>query len=144
MRRNGQFALHQFRIANDRHAKPAVIAPQYLHPLSLHLTDITTAGASWLPAIADCLLRSIQQRVQNGQFLSGLAKNVSNLLVAPHANKRIERLLVYVIVPTLSIDQTPTLQPVEPSYDGSAGHAHIGSKLGDREGLAFNIAKRHA
>ena len=52
------------------------------------------------------LLRSIQQSVQIGQFLGGLAQNVSNLLVAPHANKRIERLLVYVIVPTPSIDQT--------------------------------------
>jgi len=61
------------------------------------------------------ILGSIQQSIQNGQFLSGFAQNVSNLLVAPHANKRIERLLVYVIVPTPSIDQTPTLQPVEPS-----------------------------
>src|SRR6516164_10319521 len=47
------------------------------------------------------ILRSIQQSVQNGQFLSGLAQNVSHLLIASHANKRIERLLVYVIVATL-------------------------------------------
>src|SRR3974377_845229 len=87
---------------------------------------------------------SIQQSVQNGQFLGGLSQNLPNLLVAPHANKRIERLLVYVIVPTPALDQTPTLQPVEPAYDGSAGHAHIGSNLGHRERLAFNIAKRHA
>ena len=88
--------------------------------------------------------KSIQQRVQNGQFLTGPAQNVSNLLVAPHANERIERLLVDVIVTTLAIDQPPTLQPVEPAYDGSAGHAHIGSDLGHRERLAFNITKRHA
>ena len=48
----------------------------------------------------------MRQSVQNSQILSSLAQNVSHLLVASHANKRIERLLVYVIVPTPSIDQT--------------------------------------
>jgi hypothetical protein len=81
---------------------------------------------------------------KTAQFLSGFAQNVSHLLVASHANKGIERILMYVIVATLAIDQTPTLQPLEPAYDGSAGHAHIGSNLGDRERLVFNIAKRYA
>src|SRR6516165_8833144 len=80
---------------------------------------------------------SIQQSIQHGQLFSRLAQNVSNLLVAAHAKKRIERLLVYVIVTTLAFDQTPTLQPVEPAYDGGAGHEHIGSNLGHRERLAL-------
>src|SRR6516165_712877 len=110
-------------------------------PRSLPVQAQVAAPILCCRSIADF---SIQQSVQNGQFLSGLAQNAPYLLVASRANKRIERLFAYVIVTTLAIDQTPTLQPVEPAYDGSAGHAHIGSKLGDREGLAFNIAKRHA
>jgi hypothetical protein len=31
------------------------------------------------------------------------------------------------------INQTPTLQPVEPAYDCGARNAHIGSNLGDRK-----------
>ena len=42
------------------------------------------------------------------------------------------------------IDQTPTMQLIEPAYDRSTGHAHIGSNLGDRERLAIDIAKRDA
>jgi hypothetical protein len=82
--------------------------------------------------------------VQSGQFLRCVAQSASNLLVALHTNKRIERLLAYLIVMTLAINQTPTLQPVEPAYDGGAGYPHKGGNLGHRERLAFNIAKRHA
>ncbi len=87
---------------------------------------------------------SIRQSVQNGQFLCRLAQHVSDLFVASHADKRIERLLVDVIVTAPAFDQTPTLQPIEPAYDRSTGHAHIGSYLGDRKRLAVDLAKRHA
>src|SRR6516164_4421928 len=40
---------------------------------------------------------SIQQSVQNGQFLCRRVQNTSDLLVASHADKRIERLLVHVV-----------------------------------------------
>jgi hypothetical protein len=89
-------------------------------------------------------MRSIQQSVQNGQFLCRLAQDAPDLLVASHANKRIERLLVYVVLTTLAIDQTPTLQLIEPAYDGGAGYAHIASNLSDRKRLAVNITKRDA
>src|SRR6516165_11234863 len=89
-------------------------------------------------------MRSIRQSVQNGQFLGSLAQNTSHLLVASHTDKRIKRLLVQVIVTASSIDQTPTLQPGEPAYDRSAGHAHIGSNLGDRKRLTVDVTNRHA
>ena len=40
---------------------------------------------------------SIRQSVQNGQFLCRLAQNASDLLVASHADKGIERLLMRVV-----------------------------------------------
>ena len=43
------------------------------------------------------ILRPIPQSVQNGQFLSSLAPNAPHLLIAPHADKGIERLLVQII-----------------------------------------------
>jgi len=43
------------------------------------------------------LLLSIRQSVQKSQFLSSLAQNASHLLVASHANKRIERHFANVI-----------------------------------------------
>src|SRR6516225_5837966 len=95
----------------------------------------------------DCFNRrepSIRQSVQNGQFLCRLAQNASDLFVASHTDKRIERLRANVVTTTLSVDQTPTLQPIEPADDCSAGHAHIGSNLGYRERLTVNVAKRHA
>jgi len=55
------------------------------------------------------ILRSIRQSVQNGQFLSSLAQNASHLLVAPHAHKRVERLLVQIIAAALAINQAPAL-----------------------------------
>ena len=61
-----------------------------------------------------------------------LAQDASDLLVASHADKGIERLLENVVTTTLAIDQTPTLQPIELADDCSAGHAHIGGNLGDR------------
>jgi hypothetical protein len=36
-------------------------------------------------------MRSIRQSAQNAQFLSSLAQNAPHLLVASHADKRIER-----------------------------------------------------
>ena len=63
---------------------------------------------------------------------SRLAQNASDLLVASHAEKQIERLLVHVVAAALAIDQTPTSQLIEPACDRGAGHAHIGSNLGDR------------
>ena len=78
------------------------------------------------------------------QFLSSLAQNASRLLIAPHSDERIERLLVQVVVTAPAIDQTPTLQPSELAYDRSTGHAHIGSNLGDRKRLAVDVTKRHA
>src|SRR4249920_3740187 len=88
-------------------------------------------------------LASIRESVQNGQFLSSLAQNASHLLVASHADKRVERLLVRIIITSLASDQAPTLQPVEPPHDRSTGHAHIGSNLCDRKRLPLDIAKRH-
>ena len=89
-------------------------------------------------------MRSIRQSVQNGQFLRRLLQDASDLLVASHADKGIERLLVYVVLTTLAIDQTPTLQLIEPAYDGGAGYAHIGSNLSDRKRLAVDVTKRDA
>ena len=60
-------------------------------------------------------MRSIQQSVQNGQFLCRLAQNASDLLVASHADMRIERLLMHVVATALAIDQTPTSQLIEPA-----------------------------
>jgi hypothetical protein len=56
-------------------------------------------------------LRSIRQGVQNGQLLRRLVQDASDLFVASHADKRIERLLVDAIVTAPAFDQTPTLQP---------------------------------
>lgn len=42
-------------------------------------------------------VRSIWQRVQNGQFFRSLALNASHLLIASYADKGLERLLVRVI-----------------------------------------------
>src|SRR5262249_35072905 len=86
----------------------------------------------------------IRQSVQNGQFLSSLAHNAPHLLVASHADKRVERLLVQVIVTTPAVDQTPALQLGEPAYHRSTGHAHVGSNLGDRERLPVHVTNRHA
>ena len=66
------------------------------------------------------------------------------MLVAAHADKRIERLLVHIVATAVAIDQNPTLQLIEPAYDRSTGHAHIGGNLGDRKRLAVDVAKRHA
>ena len=96
----------------------------------------------WIASFAP--MQSIRQSVQNGQFLSRLAQNASDLSVASHTDKRIERFLVYVVATALAIDQTSTLQLIEPAYDRGAGHAHIGSDLGDRERLAVDVAKGHA
>ena len=52
----------------------------------------------------------LSDSVQNGQFLSRLAQNASDLLVASHTDKAIEHFLVYVVATALAIDQTPTLQ----------------------------------
>jgi hypothetical protein len=46
-------------------------------------------------------LRSIRQSVQNGQFSCRLAQDASDLFVASHTNKGIERLLEHVVVTTL-------------------------------------------
>src|SRR6516165_8168025 len=89
-------------------------------------------------------LRSICQSVQNGQFLCRLAQDASDLFVASHTDKRIERLLANVVTTIPAIDQTPTLRPIEPADDCSAGHAHIGSNLGYRKRLTVNVAKRDA
>ena len=51
----------------------------------------------WSTGRYDIGMPSMRQSVQNGQILSSLAQNVSHLLVASHANKRIERLLPNVI-----------------------------------------------
>src|SRR5262249_29219619 len=67
-----------------------------------------------------------------------------NLLVGPHADQRIERALVRVIVTSLARDQPPAFQPVEPAYGGRTGHAQIGGDLGDRKRLSIHIAQRHA
>ena len=111
------------------------------------LPHVVTSGCEppvirWIASFAR--MQSILQSVQNGQFLSRLAQNASDLLVASHTDKGIERFLVYVVATALAIDQTPTLQLIEPAYDRGAGHAHIGSDLGDRERLAVDVAKRHA
>src|SRR5262245_49895094 len=89
-------------------------------------------------------IRSIPQSVQNGQFLCRLAQDASDLFVASHTDKRIERLLANVVTTTLAIDQTPTLQPIEPADDCSTRHAHIRSDLGHRKRLTVNVAKRDA
>src|SRR6516164_997334 len=89
-------------------------------------------------------MRSIRQSVQTGQFLGSFAQNAPHLLIASHTHKRIERLFVQVIVTAPTIDETPTLQPSEPAYDRSAGHAHIGSNLGDRKRLTVDVTNRHA
>ena len=60
-------------------------------------------------------MRSIRQSVQNGQFLRSLAQNASHLFIASHADEGIERLLVRVIVTASAIDQTPSLQLIEPA-----------------------------
>src|SRR5438067_12915731 len=87
---------------------------------------------------------SIRQSVQNGQFFRSLAQNASRLLIASYADKGIKRLFVRVIMTAPAIDQTPALQPLEPAYDRSTGHAHVGSDLGNRKRLAVDVAKRHA
>ena len=89
-------------------------------------------------------VQSIRQSVQNGQFLSSPAQSVSHLLIASQADEGVERLFAQVIVAALAIDQTPTVQPSEPAYDGSTRHAHIGSNLGDRKWSAVDIAKCYA
>ena len=67
-------------------------------------------------------MRSIRQSVQNGQFMFSLAQNAPHLLIASHAYEGIERLLVRVIVTAPAIDQTPSLQLIEPAYDCSTWH----------------------
>src|SRR5215471_5064112 len=69
-------------------------------------------------------ISSIRQSIQNGQFLGRLAQYSSDLFVASHTDKGIERLLVHVVAAALAIDQTPTLQLIEPAGDCSTGHAH--------------------
>jgi hypothetical protein len=48
--------------------------------------------------------QSIRQSVQNGQFPTSLSQDASHLLVTSHTDKRIERLLVHVIVTPLPLD----------------------------------------
>jgi anti-sigma factor ChrR (cupin superfamily) len=79
----------------------------------------------WIASFAR--MQSIRQSVQDGQFLCRLAQKASDLSVASHADKGIERFLVYVVATALAIDQTPTLRLIEPPNDGGAGQAHIGS-----------------
>ena len=45
---------------------------------------------------------------------------MSHLLVASHADEGIDRFLVEVIVTALAIDQTPTVQLIESTYDREA------------------------
>src|SRR6516162_780584 len=56
-----------------------------------------TLACPWSTGRYNIGMPSMRQSVQNSQFLSSLAQNVSHLLVASHANKRIERLLPNVI-----------------------------------------------
>ena len=79
----------------------------------------------WIASFAR--MQSIRQSVQNGQFLCRLAQKASDLSVASHTDKGIERFLVYVVATALAIDQTPTLQLIEPACDRGAGQAHLGS-----------------
>ena len=62
-------------------------------------TDVggpSTGTAYYVCQITDCFIsrmRSIRQSVQNGQFLCRLAQDASDLFVASHTDKRIERFL---------------------------------------------------
>ena len=92
------------------------------------LPHVVTSGCKppiirWIASFAR--MQSIRQSVQDGQFLCRLAQKASDLSVASHTDKGIERFLVYVVATALAIDQTPTLQLIEPAYDRGAGHAHI-------------------
>jgi hypothetical protein len=82
-----------------------------------------------LTAISDGLgqiagLRSIRQSVQNGQFSCRLAQDASDLFVASHTNKGIERLLEHVVVTTLAIDiNAGGGSPTSHGHEGLAGMA---------------------
>ena len=86
---------------------------------------LQAADIRWIASFAR--MQSIRQSVQDGQFLCRLAQKASDLSVASHTDKGIERFLVYVVATALAIDQTPTLQLIEPANDRGAGQAHIGS-----------------
>ena len=97
---------------------------------TLRITPVVTSGCKppiirWIASFAR--MQSIRQSVQDGQFLCRLAQKASDLSVASHTDKGIERFLVYVVATALAIDQTPTLQLIEPANDRGAGQAHIGS-----------------
>ena len=49
-----------------------------------------------------------------------------------------------MIATAAAFDQTPTLQHLKPTYDRSAGHAHVGGNLSDRKRLALEVANSHA
>ena len=95
---------------------------------TLRITPVVTSGCKppiirWIASFAR--MQSIRQSVQDGQFLCRLAQKASDLSVASHTDKGIERFLVYVVATALAIDQTPTLQLIEPANDRGAGQAHI-------------------
>ena len=66
------------------------------------------------------------------------------MLIAPDPHERVKRLLLHVVVASLPINETPTFQTIQPSYDRRARHAHIGGNFGNREWLFLEFTKRDA
>src|SRR3954453_20432512 len=88
--------------------------------------------------------RSIRQSVQNGQFIRSFAEDPPYLVVAAQPHQRIERCFVHEVVTAPSIDQAPTLQPLDPTHDDSARHAHVASYLCNGKRAAIELTKRDA
>ena len=77
------------------------------------------------------MMQSIRQSVQNGQFLSRLVQDASDLFVASHADKRIERLLVHVaIAAKIALETAGTIAEVP----HSPGRTRSVPASPDREG----------
>ena len=105
----------------------------------IHRIEGKPAGGNGLATVAP--VPSRVSRVE-GRLQTASGRNESTH--APAADERIERPLVQVIVAPPAIDETPTLQHLKPTYDRSAGHAHVGSNLSDRKRLALDVANGHA
>jgi hypothetical protein len=51
---------------------------------------------------------------------------------------------VCIVASALAIDQTPTLQSVEPAYNCGTRNAHIRGNLGNRKWLTVDVTNRNA
>src|SRR5277367_1250246 len=54
-------------------------------------------GCSWIEETTSLDITSIRQSVQNGQFLTGLGEQSPDMLIAPHADQRVERLVLQIV-----------------------------------------------